>query len=303
MNGIKCKFCGKVYSSPSEMRKRKCHSHPKGAWCGYCTPDAFEAVQWQIYEHCEELEENRRRFEQIEADEAERVLEFKKHTPLLDCVISLVDDELSEYKLKLKNADMNKFALDLANGINKENRDAINTIYALRAGCDYVLEHADARDEGSLESWLDDVRQLKDKVILWDFWSAVFWLTKPIQDAKANDDKKYKQSYLDDDYEARKYYGGRVSYWINHPIAEEFHVKQVMPMLRVLGVLRKKEGEDDEAVREKISAHVLALESKKKNVEMLSQRIDDRAFWSALYCLYWMQLRPTPWSDRKVWPL
>ena len=126
-NDIRCKYCGRIYSSPSEMRKRKCHSHPKGAWCGYCTPDQLEAMMWQMEE------DGRRRREDArarEVKEAKFVREYKMHTPLLDCVLKTdYGDEPSEYHLQLRNSDLNDVAVAFANGINSKTQDAINTVH------------------------------------------------------------------------------------------------------------------------------------------------------------------------------
>ena len=190
MKTIKCKYCGKGYSSPSEMRKRKCHSHPNGAWGGYCTPSPLDESSWRaekfydsVIKDCEDF---RKDTQKRKVHEAEFVREYKKHTPLLDCMLvkHFVDDELDEGKLQIRESDLNQLALDLANGITHETRDAINTIYALRAGCDYVLDTEDAQKEGSLTTWLDDVKSLKDEVVDWDFWVALYLLTEPIKDSK-----------------------------------------------------------------------------------------------------------------------
>ena len=273
MKKIKCKYCGKIYSSPSEMRKRKCHSHPKGAWGGYCTPDSVDGFFWALEKNCEDLRHDaeilKEDLRQEEQEKEVRVREYKKHTPLLDCVLDVsADGEPSGYSLQIRNLDLNQFALDMANGIEEKSRDAINTVYALRAGCDYVLNNEDAQKERSLGIWLDEIKLLRDEVVSWDFWVALYWLTKPINDANA------------------------------------FHLTQVIPMLRVL---REEADDGDRAIMNRITSHVRTLKSKekgfKRNLEELSQRIKDRAFWSVLYCLYWMELRPTPWDDQKVWPI
>ena len=53
MKTIKCKYCGKSYASPSEMRKRKCRSHPKGAWGGCCEADPAEIPLYWVYKRKE----------------------------------------------------------------------------------------------------------------------------------------------------------------------------------------------------------------------------------------------------------
>lgn len=313
MKPIKCKYCGKIYDSPSEMHKRKCHSHPDGAWAGYCTAGNVDEFTWSMEKHVEEFSKTVARCQQLReekaAEEAAFSREYKKHTPLLDCVLEKgADGEPSEYKLKIQNSDIHQFAREMVNGLHKgdETRDAINTIYALRSGCDYVLNNADAQNEGSLDSWLAEIRQLKEEVVSWYFWAALYWLTKPIEDEKERDDEGYDKSIRDGDYDAKAFYGKKVSFWIN-PIAWVFHVKQVMPMLRVLGVLTKKDEEKEKEVQNTIRAHILKLKSTEKGFErtfeMLDRRIGDGSFWGVLYCLYWMQLRPTPWDDQKVWPI
>ena len=54
MKSIKCKYCGKIYDSPSEMHKRKCHSHPDGAWAGYCTAGNVDEFTWSMEKHFED---------------------------------------------------------------------------------------------------------------------------------------------------------------------------------------------------------------------------------------------------------
>ena len=306
MRKIKCKYCGKVYSSPSEMRKRKCHAHPKGAWGGCCTPDKADAFFWGVEKHyksldddCRKTNENSQRFKR----------EYKKHTPLIDLGGTWHADKPSENELQIRNTDLNQFALDMANGINDQTRDAINTIYALRAGCDYVLDNTDAQKEGSLNTWLDKIKQLKDEVISWDFWVALYWLTKPIKDAKTQDEINFEKSSLDDDSHDDK--KKRMTYWVVHSIADEFHTKKVLPMLRAVN---KKGDKNDVEVLCSVSADVFKVKFKVKKdknvdprqircIETLNRRIKDYAYWGTLYCLYWMKLRPTPWNDQKVWPI
>ena len=309
MKTIKCKYCGKSYTSPSEMRKRKCHSHPKGAWGGYCTPDHVEASFWGMEKHYEEMSEASRIIEdrrKVEEQEDGRWREeYKKHTPLLDCVLNKGShDEPNTYELQIRNLDLNGFAVELANGLNKNSRDAINTVYALRAGCDYVLSNAEAQKEGSLNTWLDAIQRLKNEVVSWDFWVALYWLTKPIKDAKSNDDKNYERSFIDGDYEAKMHYGKRVSYWIQNSIARVFHVEQVIPLLHAVN---KKGDEKEIEVMHKVTSYVHELRSQEKGFERifetLYKRINDYSFWGVLYCLYWMKLHPTPWDDQKVWPI
>lgn len=187
MRDIKCKYCGKIYASPSEMRKRKCRSHPNGCWGGYCRPDSMDEFLWVTEENRELTRRSLENLERMEREqkqaEAEFVRKYKKHTPLLDCVIGRGDDadEPSQEKLQIRELDLNQFARDMANGINSGTRDAINTVYALRAGCDYVLNNEDARESGAfLDSWLDKIARLKDEIVDWDFWVALYWLTRPI---------------------------------------------------------------------------------------------------------------------------
>ena len=168
MRSIKCKYCGKSYSSPSEMQKRKCHSHPNGAWGGYCTPDSMELTVWGIEKYYKERSDLEDKIKAIEQEKGRWCEEYKKHTPLLDCVLEkdCVDDEPYKVKLEIRNSDLNQLALDMANGITDKTRDAINTIYALRAGCDYVLNNEDAQEEGSLSTWLDEIKSLKEELFL-----------------------------------------------------------------------------------------------------------------------------------------
>lgn len=149
------------------MQKRKCHSHPNGAWGGYCTPSRSDEFNWNsggffdgVINDCED---RRKKAEKRKMDEAEFVREYKMHTPLLNCMLGkdILDNEPDSNKFEIKNSDLNQLALDLANGIKDETRDAINTIYALRAGCDYVLNNADAQNEGSLNTCLDEIKLLK----------------------------------------------------------------------------------------------------------------------------------------------
>ena len=266
------------------MRKRKCRSHPKGMWGGYCTAGYGAEVVWGIERNVEIERENRRKLlDMIRKDEEEEECwreEYKKHTPLLDCVLEKFGDEPSEYKLKIRNSDLNKLAYDLARGILSWNpprevpRDVINTIYSLRDGCDYVLNHAEAQKEGFLSSWLDKVQQLKDEVFKSDFWFALYWLTKPIKDAKSNEK--------------------------HDSIARVFLYEQVIPMLHSV---HNKGDEKEIEVMHAVNSYVRELKSEsKRGSELLCKRINDYAFWGVLYCLYWMTLRPTPWDDTKVWP-
>ena len=285
MRTIKCKYCGKSYASPSEMRTRKCHSHPNGAWGGYCTPSSSDLSGWKIAQFSDdqrtyyaELKDTKKKIGQIQMREAEFRRVYKQHTPLLDCVLEeCVYNESDVNELQIRWLDLNQLALDMANGINKRTRDAINTIYALRAGCDYVLKNADARKEGSLDTWLDEIKQLKDEATSWVFWVALFWLTKPLK-AKSH---------------------------------EAFHTNQVLPVLRALS--NEGDGKDKE-VLDGIKSYVEKLRMDKfweddfdpkqlRCIESLGQKINDYSFWGCLYCLYWIELRPTPWDDQKVWPI
>lgn len=112
MRNIKCKYCGKVYTSPSEMRKRKCHSHPNGAWGGYCTPSRSDEFNWNsgrfidgIIKDCEDC---RKEAEKRKMDEVEFVREYKRHTPLLDCMLGkdLLDNEPDSNKFEIKKLVM-----------------------------------------------------------------------------------------------------------------------------------------------------------------------------------------------------
>lgn len=305
---IKCKYCGKIYASPSEMRKRKCHSHPNGAWGGYCTPSRSDEFNWNsgrfIDGIIKDCEDRRKEAEKRKMDEVEFVREYKRHTPLLDCMLGkdLLDNEPASYKFEIKNSDLNQLALDLANGITHETRDAINTIYALRAGCDYVLNYADAQKKGELDQWLDDVKSLKDEVLDWEFWVALYYLTRPIKDCKTQDEKDFENSsWGDGDYDTKK---KKMMYWVSHSIANEFHVKQVIPMLHAVN---KKGDEKEREVMRTITSYVREMKSKEKGfrriLATLCKRINNYSFWGVLYCLYWMKLRPTPWDDQKVWPI
>jgi hypothetical protein len=303
MKMIKCKYCGKSYASPSEMRKRKCHSHPKGAWGGYCTPSPLEESNWKVEKFSESQMSQLRELDDIinerKRKESEFRREYKRHTPLLDCMLGkdLVGDEPDEDKLEIRNSDLHQLALDLANGINKgkENRDAINTIYALRNGCDYVLNNADAQKDGPLNSWLDEVKLLKDEVISWDFWVALYWLTKTI---------KEKADAAKDDFEDNR---DNFNYWQLNSIAQLFYARQVMPMLRVLGVVRKDNDVQDKKIKNAIEVYIRKLKLTEKGfsriLAMLERRIAEGSFWGVLYSLHWMRLRPTPWNDQKVWPI
>ena len=314
MRDIKCKYCGKIYASPSEMRKRKCHSHPNGAWGGYCTPSRSDEFNWNSGRFIDgiirDCEDRREKAEKRKMDEAEFVREYKKHTPLLDCMLGkdFLDNEPDGSKLEIQNSDLNQLALDMANGINDESRDAINTIYALRAGCDYVLNNADAQKKGSLGSWLDEIKRLKDEIVDWGFWVDLYWLTKPIKDAKSKDEIAFEESDSDDDdYDAKK---EKATYWFFHSIAEEFHMKQVIPMLHAVN---NKGDKNEKEIKNTITSYIRKLKSESKEkgfgagkircIETLSQRINEYSFWGVLYCLYWMKLCPTPWNDQKVWPI
>lgn len=305
MRTIKCKYCGKSYASPSEMRKRKCRSHPKGVWGGYCTPNPLEETGWKADKFFEsqmarirELDDCQRT---IKANSERHKSEYKKHTPLITWG-TWYTDHPSEINLQIREANLNELSRDLANGINKgkENRDAINTIYALRAGCAYVWNNPEAQKEGHLNSWLKEIKQLKDEVTSWDFWVGLYWLTKPIKD---------QADAANDDYEDNR---DNWNYWHFHSIAEVFHTRQVMPMLRVLGVLRKDDNAKtddakDKEVKKTIEAYVRKLKTTEKGFarifELLERRIAEGSFWGVLYCLYWIELRPTPWDDQKVWPI
>ena len=297
MRTIKCKYCGKSYASPSEMRKRKCHSHPKGAWGGYCTAGYVEESLWGLEKHWETEAEIRK---EREMRESEFKREYKMHTPLLDCVLSgdVGDDEPSEYYLQIRNSDLHQLAVDLANGINNETRDAINTIYALRAGCDYVLNNVEAQKEGSLNTWLDRIKQLKEEVVSWDFWAALYFLTKPIKD---------QSDAADNDFESNR---ENWKYWRLNSIAKLFHTRHVIPMLHAVN---KKGNKEEKAVMNAVKSYIRKLKSESKGkgfdsgkrrcIETLSRRVNEYSFWGVLYCLYWITLRPTPWDDQKVWPI
>lgn len=298
MRTIKCKYCGKSYASPSEMRTRKCHSHPKGAWGGYCTPSPLDESCWKAEIQLNAIRERQRERRKREMEEAKLRLEFKTHTPLLDSVLDVsANGEPSGYRLQIRNSDLNQLALELANGINtgKESRDAINTIYALRAGCDYVLGNTDAQKNGSLNTWLGKIKQLKDEVTSWDFWVALYWLTKPIKD---------KADAAENDFETNR---ENWNYWRLNSIAKLFHSRQVQPMLRVLGVVKEDDRGKYKEVKNTIETYIHHLKSTEKGFsrifELLERRIAEGSFWGVLYCLYWMELRPTPWNDQKVWPI
>ena len=311
MRTIKCKYCGKSYASPSEMRKRKCHSHPKGAWGGYCTPDNADAFFWGMEKHYKSMDENLRKIKEISQREEENSqrykCEYKRHTPLIDSIIGIRetwhDDKPSGSDLQIRHSDLNQLALDMANGINKKTRDAINTVYALRAGCDYVLGNADAQKEGSLNTWLGKIKQLKDEVTSWDFWVALYWLTKPIKD-KASAAKNAFESGDNHDTTRDNPAWVNYKYWQWNSIAKLFHTRQVMPML---DAVNNNGDEKEKEVMKTVTSYVRELKSKEKGFqrifETLCKRINDYSFWGVLYCLYWMELRPTPWNDQKVWPI
>lgn len=202
---------------------------------------------------------------------------YKQHTPLLDCVLEYVY-ESDATPISISFILLTQLSIDMANGINKKTREAINTIYALRAGCDYVLNNEDAQKEGSLGLWLDGIRQLKDEVTSWDFWVALYWLAKPLE---------------------------------NKAYVKSFHIRRVIPMLKALG---KESDEKDKEVMDDIKSYVEKLRIEKSSeddfdprqlrcIESLCQKINDYSFWGVLYCLYWIELRPTPWDDQKVWPI
>ena len=314
MRTIKCKYCGKSYASPSEMRKRKCRSHPKGVWGGYCTPNPLEESSWnasQFFDsqlkHCAETEDRRRK---IKAESERCKEEYRKHTPLIDLGGTWHTSEPSESELQIRNSDLNQFARDMANGINEKTRDAINTVYALRAGCDYVLDNVDAQKEGSLNTWLGKIKQLKDEVTSWDFWVALFWLTKPIKDKASAAENAFKRGDNHDttrDNPAWENY----KYWQWNSIAKLFHTRQVMPML---DAVNNKGDEKEKEVKNTIMSYVQELRIDKsweddfdprqlRCIKSLCRRINDYSFWGVLYCLYWIELRPTPWNDQKVWPI
>ena len=295
MKTIKCKYCGKSYASPSEMRKRKCRSHPKGTWGGYCTPDSADEYFWGMEKYYESLDDS---LQKSEENSKRYKNEYKKHTPLIDFGGTWYSDKPFEHDLQIRASNLNDFAAKLANGINEKTRDAINTVYALRAGCDHVLECAEqyrCSEKGSLSSWLDEIKQLKDEVTSWDFWVAVYWLTKPIKD---------KADAAENDFETNR---ENWDYWRLNSIAKLFHTRQVMPMLRVLDVLRKDDNAKIDEVKNTIETYIHHLKSTEKAFsrifELLDRRIGEGSFWGVLYCLYWIELRPTPWNDQKVWPI
>ena len=296
MKTIKCKYCGKSYASPSEMRKRKCRLHPKGVWGGYCTPDNADAFLWEQEKHYKSMDDNIRA---IKENSQSFKREYKKHTPLIDLGRTWYTNHPSRIDLQIRESDLNQLALDMANGINDQTRDAINTVYALRAGCDYVLDNTEAQKEGSLNTWLGKIKQLKDEVISWDFWVALYCLTKPIKD---------KVNAAENDFETNR---EKWNYWRHNSVAKLFHTRLVIPMLHAVS---KKGDENEIEVMNTIKSYVLKLKSEKsKNkdvgsrqlrcIETLCRRINDYSFWGVLYCLYWMELCPTPWDDQKVWPI
>ena len=304
MRTIKCKYCGKSYASPSEMRKRKCHSHPKGAWGGYCTPDSLDEFLWGMGKNREERENDYRKLEEnrrIEEEKSERYkAAYRQHTPLLDLWGTWYHDEPQESDLQIWGMDLNSFAAKLANGINKgeETRDAINTVYALRAGCDYVLNNEDVQKERGLYGWLFGIKQLKDEVVNWDFWGALYWLTKLIKDQSDAAEKAFESN--------RENW----RYWKHHTIAWLFHQRMTFPMLCALNFIRevdREELEKGKEVMKTVTSYVRGLKSKEKGFErifeMLDRRICEGSFWAVLYCLQRIELRPTPWNDQKVWPI
>ena len=303
MRTIKCKYCGKSYASPSEMRKRKCHSHPKGAWGGYCSPDFMDKALWEMECYTASVNDISRKIDECEKNSQRFKREYKSHTPLIDSVIDIggtwLDDKPSGDDFQIRDSDLNDLAVELANGINAQTRDAINTIYALRAGCDHVLKNEDAQKDGSLNTWLDEIRQLKDEVTSWDFWVTLYWLTKPIKD---------KADAAKNDYEMNP---KSRDYWLLKSIAKLFHTRNVLPMLDAVNM---KGDEKDKEVMDDIKSYVEKLRIEKSReddfdpgqlrcIESLCQKINDYSFWGVLYCLYWIELRPTPWDDQKVWPI
>jgi len=303
VKGIKCKYCGRIYDSPSIMRTKKCHSHPKGAWCGYCTPSPLDESSWEAHRFFDaqrrRIEESEQRREKEKREEAAFLYEYKKHTPLLDCMLkkNSWEDDISECGLQIRGSDLRKLAIALANGINDKTKDAINTLYALRDGCDHVLNNVDAREDGSLGSWLEEIKWLKEELVNWNFWVSLCWLTKPISIKAAAADSTDNYENNRDDW----------NYWRLNSIAKLFHTRYVMPMLRVLRVLKAEPDEKDRAAMHEITSYVLSLPSKEKGFERcfekMANQIKEPRFWSVLYCLYWMQLRPTPWDDQKLWPM
>ncbi len=295
MKTIKCKYCGKSYASPSEMRKRKCRSHPKGVWGGYCTPDKLDAFLWGQEKYNKSIDDDLRKIK----ENSERFkCEYKKHTPLIDLGRTWYTNHPSGIDLQIRESDLNQLALDMANGINDQSRDAINTVYALRAGCDYVLDNTDAQKEGSLNTWLGKIKQLKDEVISWDFWVALYCLTQLIKD---------KVNAAENDFETNR---ENWNYWRLNSVAELFHTRLVIPMLHAVN---KKGDDKDKEVMNMVTSYIRKLQSKtngegydsgkRRCVEKLSRKVTEYSFWGVLYCLYWIELRPTPWDDHKVWPI
>ena len=128
MRTIKCKYCGKSYASPSEMRKRKCRSHPKGVWGGYCTPNPLEETGWKADKFFEsqmarirELDDCQRT---IKANSERHKSEYKKHTPLITWG-TWYTDHPSEINLQIREANLNELSRDLANGINKGKKEVV----------------------------------------------------------------------------------------------------------------------------------------------------------------------------------
>lgn len=73
-------------------------------------------------------------------------------------------------------------------------------------------------------------------------------------------------------------------------------MKQVIPMLNAVN---KKGDEKENQVMKTIEARLQALKSDNtmrkdlaRVIEILCKRINDYSYWSVLYCLYWMKLRP-----------
>ena len=182
MDKIKCMYCGKVYSSPSEAHKRSCRQHPKGCWKGCCKGQIHEEFLWGTLHQIEKRREDIRKIDQIQAEEnaakmAKRPVFFVDKRSIWN---SDGEESLRKSNISMSEDDRKKMDVDLRTLslklINQwEEPVAKNTIEDLAICCQHAIDH-EAGENEKLSSWGDHLKQLKQKLMGIRFWKGLFWL-------------------------------------------------------------------------------------------------------------------------------
>lgn len=281
-----CENCGKIYLSYEKMVSTKCHSHPHGAWAGYCSCSVATKAFGKVYEDSRYIHSQRSKT--TDSDPNSLVA--------LSRLSGLYQKE--KYVCQVKLFD---FVSRMLNEWSSQ--EAINTRKILKRSCqdfvdDISFKHVYHEKVGVGESLVDYFRILEKKIEQQSFWIKLYCLFYEVcLSTREYDHLLTKDESLMRDWKSRKDWEwmsnwplGIVRRFIFCCISVTQHDSAYSDEMQAMFDYVAKNNFYYWLVEEGYRSHI--PKSYLKEYKELSEKdFFDRDFWFELYCFIRLELK------------